>query len=129
MGVDVRALQAWLADLEYADEVLVDKTERVVGRGCFQIKKDWKQRWTGFAHIPHLPNAIRYDVTTEHDVVNGDVYIDEHKRQGPLGGIIAWGLGDNAPLPGPLEAIATEEPKFQQALANMLEELLAGRES
>lgn len=128
MGVDIRALQAWIDDLEHADEVLVDKTERIVGRGCFQIKKDWKARWTGFPHIPHLPNAIRYDVTTRNDVVDGDVYVDEHKRQGELGAIVAWGLGRNSPLPGPLEAIAAEEPKFQRALADMLEELLAGRE-
>jgi hypothetical protein len=125
MGVDIRALQAWIDDLEHADEVLVDRTERVVGKGMFNIKKDWQARWTGHAHIPHLPRAIRYDVTTSSDVVNGDVYVDEHKRQGPLGAIIAWGLGDNAPLPGPLEAIAAEEPRFERALADMLEDLLS----
>lgn len=128
MGVDIKALRTWIEDLEHADEVLVDKTERVVGKGCFNIKKDWQARWTGHAHIPHLPRAIRYDVTTRNDVVDGDVYIDEHKRQGPLGAIIAWGLGDNAPLPGPLEAIAAEEPRFERALADMLEDLLS-RES
>lgn len=126
MGVDIRALEAWIADLEHADEVLLDRTERVVGRGMLQIKKDWQGRWTGHAHIPHLPRAIAYEVTTRGDVVSGDVGVDVRRRQGPLGGIIAWGLGDNAPLPGPLEAIAAEEPRFERALADMLEDLLNG---
>lgn len=124
MGANVKGLREWRESLERADEDLVPETERVVGRGLFQIKRDWKARWTGFPHIPHLPNAINYDVVREGDTVGGEVGVDTTKRQGPLGGIIADGSGPNAPLPGPLEAIAAEEPKFQRALADMLEKLL-----
>lgn len=127
MGVDIRALQAWIDDLEHADEVLIDKTERVVGKGLSNVKNDWKARWSGHAHIPHLPRAISYDVTTEGDTVNGDVGVDRRRRQGELGAIIAWGQGPNAPLPGPLEAIAAEQPRFERALAAMLQDLLDGR--
>lgn len=127
MGVDIRALQAWIDDLEHADKVLIDHTERVVGRGMLNIKNDWKARWSGHPHIPHLPRAIGYDVVTEGDVVNGDVGVDHNKRQGPLAGIVAWGEGANAPLPGPLEAIAAEQPRFEKALADMLQDLLDGR--
>lgn len=124
MGADTGELQAWIADLERAEEQLLERVERVIGRGCNNIKKDWKARWTGFPHIPHLPNAISYDVVRHGDTVSGEVGVDVRRRQGPLGGIIAWGLGPNAPLPGPLEAVAAEEPRLQKALADLMEELL-----
>lgn len=125
MGVDTSDLDAWIADLRRADEELPDKTERVVGRGLFNIKRDWKARWTGYAHIPHLPNAINYDVTRHGDDIGGEVGVDKTKRQGPLGNLIEFGSENNAPIPGGLPAIAAEEPKFVDALADMLEKLLA----
>lgn len=124
MGADTTDLEAWIADLERADAELLDQTEKVVGRGMFNIKRDWKARWTGYAHIPHLPNAINYDVDTKGDTVSGEVGPDKTKRQGPLGNLIEFGSENNAPIPGGLPALAAEEPKFQQALADMLEKLL-----
>lgn len=127
MGATVRGVDEWIRDLERADEELPGKTEKVVGRGLYNIKRDWAARWSGHRHIPHLPRAINYDVDRRGDNISGEVGVDRTKRQGPLGGIIADGDGPNAPLPGPLEAIAAEEPKFLNALADMLEDLLAGR--
>lgn len=127
MGANTRDLDAWADSLERAADELPEQAEKVVGRGLLNIKKDWKARWTGHAHIPHLPNAINYDVVRRGDDIGGEVGVDQRKRQGPLGGIIAWGDGPNAPLPGPLEAIAAEEPKFEKAMADLLEKLLARR--
>lgn len=127
MGADIKGLAEWRESLLRADEELPDQVERVVGRGLFNIKQDWKSRWSGHAHIPHLPNAINYDVTRHDDDIGGEVGVDKTRRQGPLGSIIAWGDGANAPLPGPLEAIAAEEPKFERALADLLEKLVNGR--
>lgn len=127
MGTDTKDLQEWIADLERADEELVPSTERVVGRGCFQIKKDWAARWTGYAHIPWLPRAINYDVTRRGDSVSGEVGVDKSKRQGPLGNVIEFGTENNAPIPGGMPAVAAEEPRFINALGDMLEKLLSGR--
>jgi hypothetical protein len=127
MGATTRGLDDWIADLERADAELPERAERVVGRGLFQIKKDWAARWSGHRHIPHLPRAINYDVVRHGDDISGEVGVDRNRRQGELGGIIANGDGANAPLPGPLEAIAAEEPKFVNALADMLQDLLDGR--
>jgi hypothetical protein len=128
MGADVKGIEEWIADLEAADAELLDKTEKVVGRGMFNIKRDWKARWTGYAHIPHLPNAINYDVTRHGDDISGEVGPDKNKRQGPLGNLIEFGSENNAPIPGGLPALAAEEPKFTNALADMLEKLLDGRD-
>ena len=127
MGADTKDLEDWIADLDKADEELVPKVERVVGRGLFNIKRDWAARWTGYPHIPWLPKAINYDVTRHGDNVGGEVGPDKTKRQGPLGNIIEFGTENNAPIPGGLPAIAAEEPKLLNALADLLENLLAGR--
>lgn len=127
MGADTKDLEEWIADLNKADEDLVPRAERVVGRGLYNIKRDWAARWTGYAHIPWLPKAINYDVTREGDNISGEVGPDKTKRQGPLGNLIEYGSENNAPIPGGLPAIAAEEPKLLNALADLLEELLSGR--
>jgi hypothetical protein len=127
MGADSRDLKEWLADLERADQELIPRAEKVVGRGLNNIKKDWKARWTGYAHIPHLPKAINYDVKTRGDDIDGEVGPDKTRRQGPLGNLIEFGSENNAPIPGGLPALATEQPKFNKALADLLEELLGQR--
>jgi hypothetical protein len=128
VGADTEDLEAWIADLERADEELLPRTERVVGRGLFNIKKDWAARWTGYPHIPWLPKAINYDVTREGDTVSGEVGPDKTKRQGPLGNIIEYGTENNAPIPGGLPAVAAEEPRLEKALADLMEELLGGHD-
>lgn len=127
MGADVKGLKAWRESLERADEELVPQTERVVGRGLFNVKRDWAARWTGYPHIVHLPRAINYDVTREGDNVGGEVGPDSQRRQAPLAHFIEFGGPHNAPIPGGLPALAAEEPKFERALADMLEKLLARR--
>lgn len=96
----------------------------VVGRGAFQIKKDWRQRWSGHVHIPVLPYAIGYDTTVRAGTVESEIGPDQGTPQGPLAGIIAWGSPTSAPLPGPLEAIAAEEPRFVAAMHAMAAKLL-----
>jgi hypothetical protein len=125
MGANTRGLDAWADSLERAAEELPDTAEKVVGRGLLNIKKDWAARWTGYPHIVHLPRAINYDVVRRGDDISGEVGVDKSRRQGPLGNLIEFGSENNAPIPGGLPAIAAEEPRFERALADLLEDLLA----
>lgn len=99
------------------------KVERVVGRGAFNIKKGWKRRWEGHDFIPHLPNAISYDVTRHGtgggNLVRAEIGPDKNKRQGPLGNIIEFGSPTSAPIPGGVPALEEEEPRFVNALADL----------
>jgi len=124
MEVIVTGLTEILAAFAKAEAEVDDKTQRVVGFGCNQIKKDWRRRWTGYAHIPHLPNAITYDVDSAGGVITGEVGPERGMLQGRLGVFIEFGTPTSGPIPGGLPAIDTEEPKFERAMGDMAEELL-----
>lgn len=98
---------------------------QVVSKGAYNIKKDWKDRWSGHAHIPALPRAITYDLTVRARDSEAEIGPDKAKRQGPLGNIIEFGTENNAPIPGGLPALAAEEPKFVNAIADLAEGVLA----
>lgn len=121
IDVDYRELSQLDDDWAILPKGFIQRVEKRVSRGCLNIKRDWKSRWEGHPHIPHLPNAISYDVTRRTDFVSGEVGPDKHRRQGPLGNIIEFGSpdGKNTPIPGGVPALEIEEPKFVDALADL----------
>jgi hypothetical protein len=124
VDVIVTGLTELLGAFAKAEAEVQDKTERVVGFGCNAIKKDWKRRWTGYAHLPHLPRAISYDVDSAAGVVTGEVGPDRAMLQGGLGSYVEKGTPTSGPIPGGLPAHETEEPKFINAMGDMAEKLL-----
>lgn len=124
-AVTVTGGREWIATLEGAAKQAPDQVRKVVSKGSLNIKQDWRRRWSGHAHIPRLPYAIGYDITTGPVAVSSEIGVDQSKPQGPLAGIIAWGSpAGNAPLPGPLEALDAEGPRFESALATLAAKLL-----
>lgn len=101
---------------------------KVVTRGAFNIKKDWRQRWAGLSHAPRLPYAVSYDVEylVAGQTVTAEIGPDKNKRQGALGNIIEFGSPTSAPHPGGLPALATEEPKFVEQLERVAVRQLGG---
>lgn len=124
MDVDVSELRAWEATLEHAAEAAPEAAEKVVNRGCLNIKNDWRDRWSGLAHAPDLPDAISYDVDRAGSVITGEVGPDKNRRQGALGNLVEFGSVNNAPTPGGAPALEAETPRFERALADMGAELL-----
>lgn len=121
ISVEYRELTQLDDDWTSLPKGFMPKVQRRVNRGAFNIKRDWKQRWEGHDHIPHLPNAISYDVTRRGDFIGSEIGPDKEKRQGPLGNIIEFGSPDgrNAPIPGGVPALESEEPRFVESLANL----------
>lgn len=103
------------------------KVEKVTGKGAFNIKKDWKAAWSGHPHISALPRAITYDLHGKATEADAEIGVDKAKKQGPLGNIIEFGDGENAPIPGGLPALAAEEPRYVKALADLAEEAISDR--
>lgn len=103
---------------------MMPEAKRVTERGAFNIKKDWRDRWSGHPHIPHLAKAVTYDVTSKRDEVEAEIGPDKERRQGPLGNIIEHGTVHNAPIPGGAPALAAEEPRYMKALADLGEKVL-----
>lgn len=125
MTDDLRALEI---DLGIAASSETAKAiERATSKGALNIKTDWKKAWSGHPHIPALPRAVTYDLTGGSTEASAEIGPDKARAQGPLGNIIEFGDGENAPIPGGLPALAAEEPRYVKAIADLAEEALRGR--
>ena len=122
IDVDFRQLTELDEDFNALPKTFMPKVQKRVNRGAFNIKRDWKQRWEGHDHIPHLPNAISYDVYRRGDFVGSEIGPDKDKRQGPLGSLVEFGSINNAPIPGGVPALELEEPRFVDAMADLGEQ-------
>jgi hypothetical protein len=126
MGAKIEGLDDLVAVLERA--FAGPEIGKIVTRGAFNIKKDWRQRWSGMKSLPRLPYSITYDVEYKvlGQTVAAEIGPDLNKRQGPLGGIIEDGSPTSAPHPGGLPALAAEEPKFLEQLEKAAVRQLGG---
>jgi hypothetical protein len=124
--VEHHGLGELLRDLVKAQTRSVDEFAAVVNKGAVNIKKDWRQRWSGIAHAPALPAAVTYDIVYGFGRIEAQIGPDKGKRQGALGNIIEFGTENNAPIPGGLPALDAEEPRFERALGDIGGRMLEG---
>jgi hypothetical protein len=129
MDATVTGLSELIDDLQQAQATVVEQTKKVVGKGCNNIKKDAKARVTGYAHLPHYPRSINYDVTADGATVTGVVGPDRDKLQGGLGRVIELGTVNNAPIPHLAPALELEFPAFERYIADLGFDLLAGQKA
>ncbi len=116
-------LEILAADLGQAAEDALPEVRRVVQKGALNIKKDWRQAWSGLDHAPRLPYAVTYDTEEKRTSVTAEIGPDKDKRQGALGNLIEYGSVNNAPIPGGAKALRAEEPRYEKALGDVLEGL------
>lgn len=124
IGIDTHELDELIDDFDALPQRIVAGARRRVERGAVNIKREWKRRWEGHDHIPHLPNAISYDVHDDGERFTAEVGPDKEKRQGPLGNIIEFGTVNSAPIPGGSPALDEEEPRFVNTMADLAEKAL-----
>jgi hypothetical protein len=99
--------------------------EAIVSKGALNIKQDWRRRWSGHPHIPHLPSAIGYDLDTDADGTRAVIGPDHDSSQGPLAAIIEFGTSRHGPpIPGGAPALDAEDPKFFRAVQVLGDSLL-----
>ncbi|HEX5996950.1 MAG TPA: hypothetical protein VFY84_17545 [Jiangellales bacterium] len=112
------------AMLDEAARDVIPQGKKVVGQGCNNIKRDVKRRWSGLAHLPHLPRAIDYDVKARGSVITGEVGANRAKLQGKLAWVPEYGSPTSAPHPALAPALAAESPKFERYVGELGEKLL-----
>lgn len=118
------------AVLDDAGDEIVAEGKKVVGRGSYNIKQDWKRRWSGLERAGGLPSTISYDVRSKGTLIHGEIGPDlDRGGQAPLGGFLEneYGTPWSAPQPAGAPALAAEAPKFEQALGDLAVKLLEGR--
>jgi hypothetical protein len=122
-GVEVTGMREWIAALKYSAAQIEDHGKRIVGQGCNNIKKDWRARWTGYSHIPHLPRTLNYEVNGGTTIV-GTVWPRREMLQGKLASYIEFGTIYSGPIPGGQPALDAEEPRFVAAVEDLAIRLL-----
>lgn len=120
----VTGLNEFVVELDVATSRMLPEVAAVVGKGCGNIKKDWKQTWSGFKHLKGLPWTISYDVFYWPGKVIGEVGPMIGRGQGSLGGVAEFGTPTSAPHPGGAPALDAEAPKFEAALLALTAKLL-----
>ena len=120
------SLRSLAAELAAAGEEAVPEGKKVVGQGCNNIKKDVKRRWSGLAHLPHLPRAIDYEVRATGTLIDGEVGANDAKLQGKLAWVPEYGTPTSAPHPALSPAADAEEPRFVAAVERLGVKLLEG---
>jgi hypothetical protein len=98
-GAKVTGLSELSADLRKAAETVVEQAKKVVGAGCNNIKKDAKKRVAGYAHLPHYPRSIDYDVTAAGTTVTGEVGRTGRSCRVASAGSSSWGPRTTRPSP------------------------------
>lgn len=124
IDIDSRQLDELIDDFDTLPKRLLPGARKRVGRAARDTAQAWRRRWTGHDFIPHLPDAVTYDVHEHGDTFRAEVGPDKSKRQGPLGNIIEFGTLNSAPIPGGAPALDEEEPRFVDALADLGEKAL-----
>ncbi len=117
-------LRELIVDLATVPERLMPQVRKVVAKGAVNVKKGWAERWKGHPSLKHLPRAINYDTKGDRTSEEAEIGPDPSRRQGNIAhliefGNVEYGTVRNAPIPGGVPALAEEEPKFVQALADL----------
>jgi hypothetical protein len=131
MGARIHGADELIADLDSVPDRGVETFKKVVGRGAYNVKSDWKKAWEAIraprTHIPHLVRGIGYDVTVTGTLISAEIGVDPRNRQAFLSKIIEDGTLTSAPHPGPVPALDAEMPRFEAAVAKAAQELLEER--
>lgn len=128
MRYDTGELERLRADLGALIPASAEESKRVVTRGAFNIKKDWKDnaQRTSTPHARLYPRSISYDVSAIGSGVGWEAEIGPRKDrpQGPLGNLLEFGSINNPPHLDGAHALEAEADRFERAVGDLGEQLL-----
>lgn len=132
MGVRVVGLDDLLRDLDAIPVEGPKRFRKVVAKGAFNIKLDWRRRWSpriggGGQNLPHIVRGIGYETDEKGTTFSAEIGVAANNPQAPLAHFPEFGSIKNAPNPGGAPALAEEAPRFVQAVADVAVDLLEGR--
>jgi len=119
---------------QFADEMakaaaeFPDKVHKAIEDSARAIRDDWRARWRGLGDARLLWAAVTYDVYDEGAGSRAEIGPDKALPQGALGNLLEFGSINNAPRPGGLYALEKEEPRFIQAVEDMIVKSFEGED-
>lgn len=91
-----------------------------------KIRDDWRQNLQGLPHLPALPYAITYDISTFYglgqSVIQAWIGPDKERNQGALGNFTEFGSVNNPPRGDGHAALQRFEKDFEYGLSKALED-------
>ena len=124
MEFDTSELTELAADLGKIPGRMVKDQIATVEESASRIQAGWRQRWSGLAHAPHIPNAVTHEVKVRPGEVSAEIGPDKDLKQGALGNILEYGTSKNAPIPGGGPSLKAEEPRLLKEIGDLSERLL-----
>lgn len=121
MEIDFSQVDKLADDLDRVPEETRPKVRAVVSKGALNIKNEMRAEASGHPTYRHFPRSISYDLTGD---LEAEIGPDKALIQGALGNLLYFGTsktGGVLDINGPLKR---EEPRFVDALANVLEDVL-----
>ncbi|SDN79126.1 hypothetical protein [Geodermatophilus sp. DSM 45219] len=118
-------------DLERAGAQVKSVVRPVVVKGAVNVKNEGRRNSTASSrwHGRYAPQAIDFDVDETGDVIEADIGYNHDApgnlgKQARLGGILEYGSPTSPPHRDLGRALESEEPRFEQAIADAVGRLL-----
>lgn len=110
-------LDKLVKDLQIEAELTPRELRGVVGKGAFNVKRDWRKNARGIRHAPRYPLSINYDLDRTDDGYEAVIGPEANAaNQGFLGAILEFGGAHNAPGNHGGLALEAEAPRLEQAV-------------
>lgn len=125
VDIDASEVLALAADLGAATARLVPQVRAVVTRGAVNVKAHLRSEAGRSPSFRHIAPTIGYDQRRD-TATSSEVEVGPGKPTGALANIAYFGgaHGGGATLPDPQGALDAEGPRFEQALTDILGDLL-----
>lgn len=128
ISVDASELRAFAAQLTQAPALVEREARAVVSKGAVNIKDDMNAELAKSKHFKGIAGSVTYDMRSSGAFGGGAIEAEigpDHSRGGALANIAYFGTSrGGGTVEDPEEALAREEPKFIDALADLAAEAL-----
>ena len=124
MAVDVSELRKLATDLSNAPKLVKSEARGVIAKAALNIKNQMRDEVARSRHF-RFAHTVSYDLKVSGDSIEAEIG-PETGGVGSLAGFAYFGgvNGGGGTVPDPQGALNTEAPKFEKAIADILEGLL-----
>jgi hypothetical protein len=121
ISFDASEVRKLTATLRAAPSVTARAERQVIQKAAYNIKRDWQREWTGLQNLPGLASAVTYETRVTQSGPEAVIGPETGRWQGELAPIAEFGTINNPPHPGGGPAMEREAPRFERALADLVE--------
>lgn len=128
MEIDTSELRSLAVDMRSAGDLIGKNVRAVVSRGALNIKNQLRREMRESRHFPTVARSINYDIHragfSSGDIIEAEIG-PERGSPGSLANVAYFGTSrGGGTVPDPQGALDAEAPRFEEALSDILGDLL-----